>query len=156
MNDVQRFGRIQVELCDTFKSKNADYGNSFSQLYQEFGDNGIITAAVQISHKYHRFMNLIKGAPAKVNESLRDTLLDLANYCILTVMELDKAKEREIKEHEIKEREISLASTSDSRDSASAVTYRTTPQFDYSKYISDDTILTPATTTTTALKGAAE
>lgn len=93
MNDVQRFGRIQVEMCDTFKSKNADYGNSFSQLYQEFGDNGIITAAVQISHKYHRFMNLIKGAPAKVNESLRDTLLDLANYCVLTVMELDKASE---------------------------------------------------------------
>ena len=152
MNDVQRFGRIQVELCDTFKSKNADYGNSFSQLYQEFGDNGIITAAVQISHKYHRFMNLAKGIPTKVNESLRDTLLDLANYCILTVMELDKAKEREIKE-----REIGFASTSDSKDSASAVTYRTTPQFDYSKYISDDTILTPATPAPTAtLKGAAE
>lgn len=151
MNDVQRFGRIQVELCDTFKSKNADYGNSFSQLYQEFGDNGIITAAVQISHKYHRFINLAKGTPTKVNESLRDTLLDLANYCVLTVMELDKAKEREIKE-----REIGFASTSDSKDSASAVTYRTTPQFDYSKYISDGTILTPATTTTTALKGAAE
>ena len=65
MNDVQRFGRIQVEMCDTFKSKNADYGNSFSQLYQEFGDNGIITAAVQISHKYHRFMNLIKGTPPR-------------------------------------------------------------------------------------------
>lgn len=147
MNDVQRFGRIQVELCDTFKSKNADYGNSFSQLYQEFGDNGIITAAVQISHKYHRFMNLIKGTPTKVNESLRDTLLDLANYCILTVMELDKAKERE----------IGLTSTSGSRDSASAVTYRTTPQFDYSKYISDGTILTPATPAPTAtLKGAAE
>lgn len=146
MNDVQRFGRIQVELCDTFKSKNADYGNSFSQLYQEFGDNGIITAAVQISHKYHRFMNLAKGTPTKVNESLRDTLLDLANYCILTVMELDKAKERE----------IGLTSTSDSRDSASAVTYRTTSQFDYNKYLSDGTILTPATTTTTALKGAAE
>lgn len=125
MNDVQRFGRIQVEMCDTFKSKNADYGNSFSQLYQEFGDNGIITAAVQISHKYHRFMNLIKGTPAKVNESLRDTLLDLANYCVLTVMELDKAEERK-----------------SASDSASAVTYRTTPQFDYSKYISDDTILT--------------
>ena len=147
MNDVQRFGRIQVELCDTFKSKNADYGNSFSQLYQEFGDNGIITAAVQISHKYHRFMNLAKGTSTKVNESLRDTLLDLANYCILTVMELDKAKERE----------IGLTSTSNSKDSASAATYRTTPQFDYSKYLSDNTILTPATPAPTAtLKGAAE
>lgn len=145
MNDVQRFGRIQVELCDTFKSKNADYGNSFSQLYQEFGDNGIITAAVQISHKYHRFMNLAKGIPTKVNESLRDTLLDLANYCILTVMELDKAIEK-----------ANASSSSAFAQAASAVTYRTTPQFDYSKYISDGTIPTPATTTTTALKGAAE
>lgn len=146
MNDVQRFGRIQVEMCDTFKSKNADYGNSFSQLYQEFGDNGIITAAVQISHKYHRFMNLIKGTPAKVNESLRDTLLDLANYCVLTVMELDKAKESK----------TGLTSTSDSKDSASAVTYRTTPQFDYSKYISDDTILTSRNAPTATLKGDSE
>ena len=145
MNDVQRFGRIQVELCDTFESKNADYGNSFSQLYQEFGDNGIITAAVQISHKYHRFMNLAKGIPTKVNESLRDTLLDLANYCVLTVMELDKAKEK-----------ANASSSSAFAQAASAVTYRTTSQFDYNKYLSDGTILTPATTTTTALKGAAE
>ena len=146
MNDVQRFDHIQVEMRDTFKSKNADYGNSFSQLYQEFGDNGIITAAVQISHKYHRFMNLIKGAPAKVNESLRDTLLDLANYCILTVMELDKAEERK----------TGLTSASTPHDSASAVTYRTTPQFDYSKYISDDTILTSRDASTATLKGDTE
>ena len=148
MNDVQRFDHIQVEMCDTFKSKNADYGNSFSQLYQEFGDNGIVTAAVQISHKYHRFMNLIKGAPAKVNESLRDTLLDLANYCVLTVMELDKAEERK----------TGLTSASNTNDSASdsAVTYRTTPQFDYSKYISDDTILTSRDASTATLKGDTE
>ena len=146
MNDVQRFDHIQVEMRDTFKSKNADYGNSFSQLYQEFGDNGIITAAVQISHKYHRFMNLIKGAPAKVNESLRDTLLDLANYCILTVMELDKAEERK----------TGLTSAYNPHDSASAVTYRTTPQFDYSKYISDDTILTSRDASTATLKGDTE
>lgn len=141
MNDVQRFGRIQVEMCDTFKSKNADYGNSFSQLYQEFGDNGIITAAVQISHKYHRFMNLIKGTPAKVNESLRDTLLDLANYCVLTVMELDKAKERK---------------SASASASASAVTYRTTSQFDYSKYISDYPIIATSSTPAATLKGDTE
>lgn len=142
MNDVQRFGRIQVEMCDTFKSKNADYGNSFSQLYQEFGDNGIITAAVQISHKYHRFMNLIKGTPAKVNESLRDTLLDLANYCVLTVMELDKAEEHK----------TGLTSASNPHDSASAVTYRTTSQLDYRKYISDDPIFTTSSAPSATLK----
>lgn len=146
MNDVQRFGRIQVEMCDTFKSKNADYGNSFSQLYQEFGDNGIITAAVQISHKYHRFMNLIKGTPAKVNESLRDTLLDLANYCVLTVMELDKAEEHK----------TGLTSASNPHDSASAVTYRTTSQLDYRKYISDDPIFTTSSAPAATLKGDTE
>lgn len=146
MNDVQRFGRIQVEMCDTFKSKNADYGNSFSQLYQEFGDNGIITAAVQISHKYHRFMNLIKGTPAKVNESLRDTLLDLANYCVLTVMELDKAEEHK----------TGLTSASNPHDSASAVTYRTTSQLDYRKYISDDPIFTTSSAPAATLKGDAK
>ena len=134
MNDVQRFGRIQVEMCDTF-----------SQLYQEFGDNGIITAAVQISHKYHRFMNLIKGTPAKVNESLRDTLLDLANYCVLTVMELDKAKEK-----------ANASSSSAFAQAASAVTYRTTPQFDYSKYISDGTILASGDAPAATLKGDTE
>lgn len=146
MNDVQRFGRIQVEMCDTFKSKNADYGNSFSQLYQEFGDNGIITAAVQISHKYHRFMNLIKGTPAKVNESLRDTLLDLANYCVLTVMELDKAEEHK----------TGLTSASNPHDSASVVTYRTNSQLDYRKYISDDPIFTTSSAPTATLKGDTE
>lgn len=146
MNDVQRFGRIQVEMCDTFKSKNADYGNSFSQLYQEFGDNGIITAAVQISHKYHRFMNLIKGTPAKVNESLRDTLLDLANYCVLTVMELDKAEERK----------TGLTSAYNPHDSASAVTYRTNSQLDYRKYISDDPIFTTSSASAATLKGDTE
>ena len=91
-------------------------------------------------------MNLIKGAPAKVNESLRDTLLDLANYCVLTVMELDKAEERK----------TGLTSASNPHDSASAVTYRTTPQFDYSKYISDDTILTSRDASTATLKGDTE
>ena len=104
MNDVQRFGRIQVEMCDTFKSKNADYGNSFSQLYQEFGDNGIIT-----------------------------------------VMELDKAKEK-----------ANASSSSAFAQAASAVTYRTTPQFDYSKYISDGTILTTRSAPAATLKGDAE
>ena len=121
MNDVQRFGRIQVEMCDTFKSKNADYGNSFSQLYQEFGDNGIITAAV------------------------RDTLLYLANYCVLTVMELDKAKEK-----------ANASSSSAFAQAASAVTYRTTPQFDYSKYISDGSILASGDAPAATLKGDAE
>lgn len=53
---------------------------------------GLVTALAQISHKYHRLLNLTKGTQPKVDESIRDTLLDLSNYCILTVMELDKER----------------------------------------------------------------
>ena len=61
----------------------------------EFGDKGIITALTQISHKYHRLMNIGLGTKPLVDESIDDTLLDMANYCILTIMELEKARNNE-------------------------------------------------------------
>ena len=41
--------------------------------------------------KMRRLKQLAKGNTARVKtESIRDTLMDLANYAIMTVMELDK------------------------------------------------------------------
>ena len=81
------------EICDyihmdLYLPKNAAYGDSFHKLYSELG---IISAVTQISHKYNRLVNLAKDRNAKTNdESITDTLLDLANYCILTAMELER------------------------------------------------------------------
>ena len=83
MTESEQFKQIVCTMYDTFCKKNHDYGNSFSTTWQEFGSLG---------HKYHRLLNLTKGTQPKVDESIRDTLLDLSNYCILTVMELDKEK----------------------------------------------------------------
>lgn len=82
------------ELCDylheTYKIKNADYGDSFTEMFAEFG---IITAITRIGDKFNRLKNLYKNQSQQVkDESVRDTLLDMANYCIMTVMEIDNQK----------------------------------------------------------------
>lgn len=90
-----RFRNITEKMRETFLKKNHDYGNSFHETWDEFGDKGIITALTQISHKYHRLMNIGLGTKPLVDESIDDTLLDMANYCILTIMELEKARNNE-------------------------------------------------------------
>ena len=94
-DDELRFRDITEKMRETFLKKNHDYGNSFHETWDEFGDNGIITALTQISHKYHRLMNIGLGTKPLVDESIDDTLLDMANYCILTIMELEKARNNE-------------------------------------------------------------
>ena len=94
-DDELRFRNITEKMRETFLKKNHDYGNSFHETWDEFGDKGIITALAQISHKYHRLMNIGLGTKPLVDESIDDTLLDMANYCILTIMELEKARSNE-------------------------------------------------------------
>lgn len=94
-DDELRFRNITEKMRETFLKKNHDYGNSFHETWDEFGDKGIITALAQISHKYHRLMNIGLGTKPLVDESIDDTLLDMANYCILTIMELEKARNNE-------------------------------------------------------------
>ena len=94
-DDELRFRNITEKMRETFLKKNHDYVNSFNETWDEFGDKGIITALKQISHKYHRLMNIGLGTKPLVDESIDDTLLDMANYCILTIMELEKARNNE-------------------------------------------------------------
>ena len=94
-DDELRFRNITEKMRETFLKKNHDYGNSFHETWDEFGDKGIITALTQISHKYHRLMNIGLGTKPLVDESIDDTLIDMANYCILTIMELEKARNNE-------------------------------------------------------------
>jgi beta-galactosidase GanA len=86
-SDNSRFGKILSEMMDTYKKKNADYGNSFSETIQEFG---YIPAVARINDKLKRVKNMVKGQEMNIkDESLRDNLMDIANYCVLTIMELD-------------------------------------------------------------------
>lgn len=88
--NVQRHKDLCIELNKTYERKNHDYGNSFSDTYKSLG---IAAALVRISDKYNRMMSLGSGKKQMVNnESLRDTLMDMANYSLMTVLELDREK----------------------------------------------------------------
>jgi len=82
MNDREE---IYCELSEVYYAKNADYGDSFGASVKEWG---LIAAVVRMDDKMRRLKQLVKQ-PAKVKESMRDTLLDLANYAIMTIMEVD-------------------------------------------------------------------
>lgn len=86
--DSDRFVDITAKMHETFLKKNHDYGNSFEQSLNE---EGLAASRIRMGDKWNRFKSLSKGEKAQVNdESLRDTLLDMANYAIMTVMWMDK------------------------------------------------------------------
>lgn len=90
LENVARHKAICDELNALYEKKNHDYGDSFSKTYKELG---IVSAVTQIMHKHNRLVELAVGSDQKVvGESIRDTLIDLANYAIMTVMEMDASK----------------------------------------------------------------
>lgn len=80
------FYKILQEMQELYLKKNHDYGNSFSETIQEFG---FTPAIARINDKLKRVKQMVKGEQMQVKESMRDNLIDIANYCILTIIELD-------------------------------------------------------------------
>lgn len=80
--------QIHKEICNElnliYEQKNHDYGDAFAKLRNE-----VPTAIlVRIFDKYSRLKNLLQGAKQKVNdESIEDTLRDLANYALMELIE---------------------------------------------------------------------
>lgn len=90
MNNIEMHKKLCKELNETYVKKNHDYGNSFGETFDKLG---IISAVTRISDKYNRLASLctLPKEERKVkDESITDTLLDMANYCIMTVIELHK------------------------------------------------------------------
>lgn len=91
MNNVERHATICKEMNALYDRKNADYGDSFHLSYLE---EGMAMARIRLTDKLNRFKTLTKKSEQQVNdESIRDTLIDLANYAIMTVMEIDRGKD---------------------------------------------------------------
>lgn len=88
--DADRFKDITDKMSDTYKRKNHDYGNAFSEMYDELGIN---YGYGKIREKVNRIKTLKDNEAQVANEPLEDALLDCANYCILTLMEYQKRKE---------------------------------------------------------------
>lgn len=83
------FRAITDKMCNTFEVKNSDYGDSFHKLFEECG---MTYAYGHMAEKLERINSLRKNEAKVKGESMKDSLYDLANYAILTIMELEKTE----------------------------------------------------------------
>lgn len=86
MDRLDIYHYILNNLEETYKNKNNDYGNSVADTYKKFGD---LSFLVRITDKYNRLLTLCNpNNEQKVkDEKIDDTILDLANYCLLWLVE---------------------------------------------------------------------
>lgn len=87
--DAETFRAITNKMCNTFEVKNSDYGDSFHKLFEECG---MTYAYGHLAEKLERINSLRKNEAKVKGESMKDSLYDLANYAILTIMELEKTE----------------------------------------------------------------
>lgn len=78
-------------LADVLNQKNLAYGDSFSKSLDE---DGLLVLKIRLGDKFNRISSLITHHELKENdESLEDTLLDMAGYSILGLKYLKEHEE---------------------------------------------------------------
>ena len=82
-----RFRFITEEMVTLYSKKNADYGDAFTQSLDE---DGLLVSKIRLKDKLNRFAKLIENDALVNDESMRDTLIDMANYAVMTMMWLDE------------------------------------------------------------------
>ena len=85
LKKIDRFKEITSQMADLYAKKNRNYGDSFGKLYSDLGP---ISGLVPLHNKLDRATNLLKGDKNHF-ESIKDTLIDLANYSIMLYIELE-------------------------------------------------------------------
>lgn len=93
------FEDITKKMHELYLIKNKNYGNSFSKQFEEYG---LTSVCIRLEDKLNRLKSLNKQLQDSQNgitdvnmddESIKDTLIDLANYSVLAIMELNKGEE---------------------------------------------------------------
>lgn len=88
---VEQFKLLTSEMISTYTRKNRDYGNSFSRMCKEYGHTYPI---IHLDEKLARIKSiLLNGDNAVKGETATDSLLDLACYSLMTIMELQEDQE---------------------------------------------------------------
>ena len=86
--NVQKFVEKCKIMADIYERKNKKYGNSFTKTYQEYGKPVL---CIRLEDKLSRIKQLLlNGQEGTADESVTDTLIDMANYAIMAVMELER------------------------------------------------------------------
>ena len=86
---ADRHTQICDKLNEIYIKKNIDYGNSFGNMFQKLG---IISAITRMGDKYYRLESLCTKSKEEIlvkDENIVDTLHDIANYAIMSIIELE-------------------------------------------------------------------
>lgn len=90
MNEFEtKITNITTDLADTLIAKNHDYGDAFHDSVKEFGN---VVMAIRLNDKMNRLKTLIKTDQQVKDETIADTLRDLAGYAILSLIEMNDQK----------------------------------------------------------------
>lgn len=85
------FAKLTKQMLETFKKKNADYGDSTTQTFKEFG---LTSYAIRLNDKLNRIKSFCKKGELEVkDERIIDTLMDMSAYCLLAVIDIKNQKE---------------------------------------------------------------
>lgn len=90
MNNVEKHKEICNYLNNLYAKKNHDYGDSVHHTFLKYG---LTSFLVRIEDKLNRARTLSQKETLVNDEKITDTLLDLANYAIISVIELNKFNE---------------------------------------------------------------
>ena len=85
--ELDEFKEVLTALVGILKAKNHDYGSSTHDTVELFGM--VPSYGVRIIDKLNRIKSLAFGTDPRVNESLQDTLVDLAGYLFLFLVEIE-------------------------------------------------------------------
>ncbi len=91
MAALEEYRQVISELEETYRAKNHDYGDSFAIILEKFG---LKSTVIRLWDKLMRLETLCEKEAKVDDESLEDTLKDLANYAIMTVAEIRKQKQK--------------------------------------------------------------
>lgn len=87
MTNIEKHKEFCDYLNNLYIEKNHDYGDSVHDTFLKYG---LTSFLVRMEDKLNRARTLSQKEALVNDEKIRDTLLDLANYAIISVIELDK------------------------------------------------------------------
>lgn len=86
MNKIEKHEELLNYIHNMYITKNHDYGDSVHDTYMKYG---ITSFLVRLEDKLNRARTISFKSQMVEDEKLKDTLLDMANYAILAVLELE-------------------------------------------------------------------
>ena len=79
MQSTTLFKTILYDMGETHEKKNARYGNAYYKTREKYPE---IIAGI-LNFKLGRLETLLSNPSLENEESIEDTLLDMANYCVM-------------------------------------------------------------------------